>query len=84
MTLNTNIDVDLELCTNTIELENYFMEKGITRVLEQYNFLKDYMCVVDTVDYGEISDKIKCEILKEMFVAGEWRQMTNKYVITVE
>ncbi|MCL2774209.1 MAG: hypothetical protein FWD71_12785 [Oscillospiraceae bacterium] len=79
----TDIDVDLELCETVTDIDAYFVNvRKIDRndFAKQIDILSKYMCIIGTGNFGYISEQAECMILKNMFISGEWRQLTDKYL----
>ena len=77
------IYVELELCDNIEELNAYLLNGGYAA--DEYDgqsgFLAAYMGVISTGGFGYISPEAKCVMLKNMFLKGDWRQLTDKYLL---
>jgi hypothetical protein len=76
------IDVELELCETEAELNAYFKTKGIGEndFKNQIYILSKYMCIIGTGNFKYISEPAECMILRQMFINGEWRQLTDRYL----
>jgi hypothetical protein len=69
-------DVLLDLCIEDQEVDDYFNLKGIINTDERIQFLHNYMNVISTSNFGELSDADQYKLAKEVFVAGRWRSLS--------
>jgi hypothetical protein len=79
------INDEIEKCTNIDDLNNFLMKNGHDTPDKQSTYLEKYMCVIyaknmSTSDKAD-SDETQCKFLKNIFLEGDWRRMTNKYLL---
>ncbi len=71
-------DLDLELCTEIQEIDDYFIEKEIVGFESRTNFLFEYMGATGFENFGEITPEQQYEIAKELFVSGKWKLINGR------
>ncbi|MCL2088996.1 MAG: hypothetical protein FWH14_05900 [Oscillospiraceae bacterium] len=80
--------LELELCEDEEEIDDFFNEfsdEDLNTPEERLEFLKSYMCIngMGGMPDGDISaediTKSYLSLLKQSFIEGSWRQLTNKY-----
>lgn len=62
----------LEQCKTTDFLEDLFKQANISELNQKVSILKDYMGVIGTDSFGQISDEEEYELAKEIFFDGRW------------
>jgi len=76
----TDYNFDLEMCTSIPELDKYLIGNGIADDGEAINYLCDYMGITEKRAFSDPPTAAEeCVMLKKMFIAGRWREMSGKY-----
>ncbi|MCL2088968.1 MAG: hypothetical protein FWH14_05760 [Oscillospiraceae bacterium] len=77
--MNTMYIRELEDCKTINALDTYLEECGMVEASAQFEFLKDYMCLLFAGKFGNPLPEEECNALKRAFIEGSWRKKTNKY-----
>jgi hypothetical protein len=75
------LDPHLELCESDDDINKYFKERrsSLNTPELKFEFLKNYMRMISYAEFGNPSTDDNLDILKEMFLRGNWRQLSDKY-----